>query len=260
MKFRPCIDLHEGVVKQIVGGTLSDADGEGGRTHPATNFVSPRPPSYFAHLYHEDGLTGGHVIMLGPGNEAAAMDALAAWPGGLQVGGGITAENASLWLDRGAAAVIVTSFVFRDGTVERDRLRSLVDAVGKDRLVLDLSCRKRHGQYYIVTDRWQKFTHEVVDRSTLNELSRSCTEFLVHAADVEGLCAGIDEELVSILAQHSPIPTTYAGGVRDMEDVYRVERLGTGRIDITVGSALDIFGGSGGRYRDLVDHSCADVS
>lgn len=251
MKFRPCIDLHEGVVKQIVGGTLSDEGKESGHSGPATNFVSSRPPSYFARLYRQDDLTGGHVIMLGRGNEAAALDALAAWPGELQVGGGITVENAKEWLNRGAAAVIVTSFVFRDGAVERDHLQHLVDVVGKNRLVLDLSCRKLNGHYYIVTDRWQKFTHEVVDAATLDELSHSCSEFLVHAADVEGLCGGIDEELVSLLAVASPIPTTYAGGVRDMEDVYQVERLGAGRIDITVGSALDIFGGSGVRYADL---------
>ncbi|MFH7325834.1 phosphoribosylformimino-5-aminoimidazole carboxamide ribotide isomerase [Desulfurivibrio sp. C05AmB] len=248
MKFRPCIDLHEGKVKQIVGSTLSDGD----RNALATNFTSEQPPAYYAEMYRRDQLHGGHVIMLGPGNEEAATEALAAWPGGLQLGGGITAANAAAWLDRGAAAVIVTSFVFRDGQVLEDRLRQLVRAVGRERLVLDLSCRKRDGRYLVVTDRWQKFTSMAVDAASLDYFSRFCTEFLVHAVDVEGKCAGVAEDLLELLADHAPLPTTYAGGVASMADLYRIRELGRDRLDATVGSALDIFGGTGVKYRDAV--------
>jgi phosphoribosylformimino-5-aminoimidazole carboxamide ribotide isomerase len=248
MKFRPCIDLHEGKVKQIVGSTLSDGD----RNALATNFTSEQPPAYYAEMYRRDQLHGGHVIMLGPGNEEAATEALAAWPGGLQLGGGITAANAAAWLDRGAAAVIVTSFVFRDGLVLEDRLRQLVRAVGRERLVLDLSCRKRDGRYLVVTDRWQKFTSMAVDAASLDYFSRFCTEFLVHAVDVEGKCAGVAEDLLELLADHAPLPTTYAGGVASMADLYRIRELGRDRLDATVGSALDIFGGTGVKYRDAV--------
>jgi len=232
-------------VKQIVGGSLRD-DG-----HPATNFVSERPPAYYARLYRDDDLPGGHVILLGPGNEQAAAEALAAAPGWLQVGGGVNADNAPLWLDRGASAVIVTSYVFREGRVDQENLRRLVDAVGRERLVLDLSCRKRDGRYWIVTDRWQKFTEVAVDRESLAWLAGFCAEFLVHAVDVEGLREGIDEELVSLLASRAEIPTTYAGGVRSLDDLERIRVLGKGRIDATVGSALDLFGGTL-PYRDVV--------
>lgn len=239
MRFRPCIDLHDGVVKQIVGGTLSD---EG--PAPATNFTAQRPPQWFADRYREDGLTGGHVIQLGPGNREAARAALAAWPGGLQVGGGITADNAAEWLDAGASHVIVTSFVFHDGTVDEDRLRRLVAAVGRSRLVLDLSCRRRGPDYIVVTDRWQTFTREAVGPALLDRLARSCDEYLVHGVDVEGRCAGIETELVALLGDGVPIPCTYAGGIRSPADIEAIGRLGRGRIDFTVGSALDIFGGT----------------
>lgn len=248
MKFRPCIDLHQGVVKQIVGSTLSDANDEA----VVVNFAAAQPSSHFARLYRADGLVGGHVVMLGPGSEEAATEALAAWPGGLQVGGGITDENARLWLNRGAAAVIVTSYVFRDGRVDFDRLERMVDRVGRNRLVLDLSCRRRADQYFIVTDRWQKYTEVTVDERSLSMLSRYCFEFLVHGVDVEGLCSGVEEDLVELLALHSPIPTTYAGGIGSMDDFLKVQRLGQNRLDATVGSALDLFGGNGLRYEDLV--------
>ena len=246
--FRPCIDLHEGKVKQIVGGTLG-ADAGALRT----NFVSERPASWYAELYKRDGLKGGHVILLGPGNEAAALEALAAYPGGLQVGGGINAGNARVWLDAGASHVIVTSWVFRDGRLDEERLRSLVAAVGKERLVLDLSCRKRGDDYFVVTDRWQKFTELKITRETLERLAGSCSEFLIHAADVEGLCRGIDAELVWKLGEWTPIPTTYAGGAKSLADLEDVTRLGRGCIDLTIGSALDIFGGTGVRYEDAVE-------
>ncbi|HEY6169549.1 MAG TPA: phosphoribosylformimino-5-aminoimidazole carboxamide ribotide isomerase [Verrucomicrobiae bacterium] len=248
--FRPCIDLHEGKVKQIVGGSLSDG-GAGLRT----NFVSEKPASWFAELYKHDGLRGGHTIQLGPGNETAARAALAAYPGGLHLGGGVNVENAKGWLDAGASHVIVTSWVFRDGKLDWERLKSLVAAIGKERLVLDLSCRMRDGIYFVVTDRWQKFTELIVNAKSLEELAGWCAEFLVHAVDVEGLCRGVDLELVKLLGEASPIPTTYAGGARSLEDLDLVTRVGHGRIDLTIGSALDIFGGTGVRYADVVEYN-----
>ncbi len=245
--FRPCIDLHEGKVKQIIGGTLG-AGGEGLRT----NFISERPAEWFADLYRRDALTGGHVIMLGPGNEAAALSALRAYPGGMQIGGGINLGNAKGWLDAGATHVIVTSYVFRNGKVDEARLAQLVASIGRERLVLDLSCRLRDGGYYVVTDRWQKFTYLKVEAATLEKLAGSCAEFLVHAVDVEGLCRGVDEELVTRLARWSPVPATYAGGARSLADLERVTELGQGRVDLTIGSALDLFGGSGVCYADVV--------
>ncbi|MFZ5764467.1 MAG: phosphoribosylformimino-5-aminoimidazole carboxamide ribotide isomerase [Thermodesulfobacteriota bacterium] len=248
MKFRPCIDLHNGCVKQIVGSTLSDSS----TSTLQTNFCSSRPSSYYAEMYRRDRLTGGHVIMLGPGNEAAASAALAAWPGGLQIGGGITADNAARWLDRGAAAVIVTSYVFLDGVIHEERLRKMRDAVGAERLVLDLSCRKRENEYFIVTDRWQKFTAVTISPATLDYLATFCHEFLIHAVDVEGKCAGIEEELAEKLGQWTPIPTTYAGGVKNIADLERLAVLGHGRLDATIGSALDIFGGMTITYAEAV--------
>jgi phosphoribosylformimino-5-aminoimidazole carboxamide ribotide isomerase len=243
--FRPCIDLHEGKVKQIVGGTLSDA---GART----NFVSKQSAAWFAELYRRDDLRGGHVIMLGAGNDAEARAALAAFPGGLQIGGGINAANARGWLDAGASHVIVTSWVFREGRVDWARLDELVRTIGKDKLVLDLSCRKRGEDYFVVTDRWQKFTELVVNAETLKKFAAYCAEFLIHAVDVEGLCRGIDGELVGKLGQWSPIPMTYAGGANSLADLEAVTKLGQGKVDLTIGSALDIFGGGGVKYDDCV--------
>jgi len=245
--FRPCIDLHQGKVKQIVGGSLGD--------EPAalrTNFVSEQPAKWYAELYRRDGLRGGHVIMLGPGNEAAAREALAAYPGGLQVGGGVDLANARQWLEAGASHVIVTSWVFHEGLLDEARLEALVAAIGAARLVLDLSCRRRGADYFVVTDRWQKFTELRLCRETLNQLAPRCAEFLVHAVDVEGLCQGIDLQLVGQLAEWAPLPTTYAGGAKSLADLETVTRLGRGRIDLTIGSALDIFGGRGVRYAGAV--------
>ena len=246
--FRPCIDLHEGKVKQIVGGSLRE-DGSGLRT----NYVAEQDSAWFARLYRSDSLAGGHVIMLGAGNEAAAREALAAYPGGLQVGGGICLENAASWLEAGASHVIVTSWAFHDGEIHWPRLRALVQAIGRQRLVLDLSCRRRDGRYFVVTDRWQKFTHQALGTEVLAELGSYCAEFLIHAVDVEGLCRGIDIELVQNLTGWTEVPTTYAGGARSLADLEEVTRLGRGRIDLTIGSALDIFGGTGIRYADAVD-------
>lgn len=248
MQFRPCIDLHNGKVKQIVGSTLKDGD-------PAslkTNFTADHPSSWFAELYKGDDLTGGHIIKLGPGNDAAAAEALAAWPGAMQIGGGITAENGKEWLKKGASHVIVTSYVFSGGRINHERLRKLVKAVGKKNLVLDLSCRKKGEDYFIVTDRWQKFTDVLICPEVIDEFAKLCDEFLVHAADVEGLCRGIETELVEKLAKWSPIPTTYAGGVKDIEDMKRIQDLGDNRLHATVGSALDIFGGSTMTYKEVV--------
>lgn len=235
--FRPCIDLHDGVVKQIVGGTLTDKGA-------ATNFVADHSPAYYAELYKKDHLPGGHVIKLGPGNDDAAREALAAWRGGLQIGGGITAENAQEWLDAGAAKVIVTSYIFQDGELLMPNLLKLLNAVGRERLVLDLSCRKKaDGCYYIVTDRWQKFTNMKLDADTLHHLAEYASEFLVHAVDVEGKQSGIDDDLLHLLADGSPLPCTYAGGIHSFEDIQKIISAGQGKIGYTVGSALDIFGG-----------------
>lgn len=245
--FRPCIDLHEGKVKQIVGGTLEE-----GPDKLRTNFVSEHPAEWYADLYRRDGLKGGHVVMLGPGNDVAAGAALRAYPGGLQVGGGINVENARIWLEAGASHVIVTSWVFRQGTLDWERLRALVSAIGRERLVLDLSCRRREGGYWVVTDRFKNFTRMRINHETLETLAGWCAEFLVHAVDMEGLCRGIDAELVQRLSDWSSIPTTYAGGARSLEDLETVTRIGKGKIDLTIGSALDIFGGHGVRYQDAV--------
>ena len=243
--FRPCIDLHEGRVKQIVGGSLDTGE-------LRTNFVSEKPSAWFAELYRQDNLRGGHVIMLGAGNESAALEALHAYPGGLQIGGGINADNAQKYLEAGASHVIVTSWIFRDGRVEWERLKELVAKIGKSRLVLDLSCRKRDGQYFVMTDRWQKFTSLTLGAETLANMAQYCDEFLIHAVDVEGLCRGIDQELVEQLSRWSRIPTTYAGGARSMQDLETVTEVSNNRIDLTIGSALDIFGGTGIAYRDCV--------
>mmetsp|Transcript_20767 Transcript_20767/g.44911 ORF Transcript_20767/g.44911 Transcript_20767/m.44911 type:complete len:274 (-) Transcript_20767:54-875(-) len=257
MKFRPCIDLHSGQVKQIVGSTLTDDKSQKESAAQssigddlATNFATDRPASSYAEMYLRDELTGGHVIMLGPGNTDAAKSALAAYPGGLQVGGGITTANAKEWLDAGASHVIVTSYVFHNGQIDLKRLHSLVDLIGKERLVLDLSCRRKPddvdgtGPYYVVTDRWQNYTNVKVDAATLSDLGRYCDEFLVHGVENEGKRCGILEDLVVLLGEHSPIPVTYAGGVRDITDLDRVKTLGKGKVDLTIGSALDCFGGS----------------
>ena len=247
MKFRPCIDLHDGQVKQIVGSTLTDS-----ALGLTTNFASDKGAAYYAALYRGDGLTGGHVIKLGPGCDQAAVAALQAYPGGLQIGGGITADNAEFWLEQGASQVIVTSYVFQGGRLLADRLQALASQVGRQRLVLDLSCRQRGGDYVVVTDRWQKFTELVISPQTLAYFAGFCAEFLIHAVDVEGKCAGIAEDLVMDLGNWTPIPTTYAGGVKNLDDLIKVRDLGQGRLDVTIGSALDIFGGSGITYREAV--------
>lgn len=246
-KFRPCIDLHDGKVKQIVGGTLGRND-----VVLETNFVSEQSSAYFAGLYRQHGLTGGHVIKLGPDNEEAALEALSAYPGGLQIGGGITADNASEYLLAGASHVIVTSYLFNDGYFQAGRLDELVRAVGAERLVLDLSCRRTDDGWVVAMDRWQTRTDLFVTTAVLDELAASCAEFLIHSADVEGKCGGIDEELVKKLGSWGKKPLTYAGGVKSLDDLALVDRLSSGQMDVTVGSALDIFGGNGVSFTECV--------
>lgn len=247
-KFRPCIDLHEGRVKQIVGSTLS-ADSEGLKT----NFVSDYGAEWYARRYREDGLTGGHVIQLGAGNEQAALSALAAYPGGLQIGGGIRPENAKCYLDAGASHVIVTSHLFdQTGRFEEARLNKLKQVVGSERLVIDLSCKADAAGWVVAMNRWQTCTNLRVTQETLDELGRHCVEFLIHAVDVEGKCEGIDESLVVFLGQFSPVPVTYAGGIDSLEVLSRIDELSAGRVDATIGSALDLFGGTKIRYEDCL--------
>ncbi|KMQ52665.1 Phosphoribosylformimino-5-aminoimidazole carboxamide ribotide isomerase [Chitinispirillum alkaliphilum] len=247
MKFRPCIDIHNGRVKQIVGATLSDDN----QDCLVTNFESSLSPAYYAKMYKSDNLPGGHVIMLGPGNETAALEALAAYQDGLMVGGGINPQNAKKFIDAGASHVIVTSYVFRDGLIIWERIDEMVKAVGRDNLVLDLSCRRKDDNFVIVTDRWQKFSSQTINHELMEKLGHSCDEFLVHAADVEGMKNGIDSELVELLAQTSPLAVTYAGGIRSIEDFEKIKLIGDSKVDATVGSALDIFGGTLS-YSDVV--------
>ena len=248
-RFRPCIDLHEGKVKQIVGGSLRD-HGAG----PTENFVSGRTADWFASIFRDDKLLGGHVIKLGPGNDHAAIAALKSWPGGLQIGGGISSVTANAWLDAGASHVIVTSALFdRAGKFQEGELRTMVAKIGKDRLVIDLSCRRSPLGWTVAMDRWQTPTELEVTHATLDRLAPFCAEYLIHAADVEGLCRGIDPDLVDLLGTWGKIPMTYAGGAASMDDLLQVASLSGGTVDITVGSALDLFGGKGLIYRDLVE-------
>ncbi len=248
-KFRPCIDLHGGAVKQVVGGSF----GSGDDGAPRENFVSELPAEYYAAKYRDDALAGAHVIMLGPGNEGQAEAALAAYPGGLQLGGGISPANAARWLDAGASHLIATSYVFEGASFSESRLSELVAAVGADRLVLDLSCRATpDGGWAVAKDRWRTVTGLAVTPETLDRLAASCAEFLVHAADVEGKCGGIDEALVEMLGGWGRLPVTYAGGASSLQDLELVDELGGGKVDLTIGSALDIFGGSGVTYAECV--------
>lgn len=246
MRFRPCIDIHNGKVKQIIGGSLQDQGDQA-----QENFVAGQDASFFARLYQSRGIRGGHIILLNPmtspyyeATKQQALDALRAYPQGMQIGGGIREENAESFLKAGASHVIVTSYVFRDGEICWENLEKLKRAVGKEHLVLDLSCRKKDGSYYIVTDRWQKFTQVKVSEETIGELASHCDEFLVHAVDVEGKASGIETKLVELLAKREDLTVTYAGGVGNFEDLEELRRAGQNRVDVTVGSALDLFGGN----------------
>ncbi len=246
MEFRPCIDIHNGQVKQIVGGSLTDLNNEA-----TENFVATQDAAFFANLYKKAGLKGGHIILLNSkdseyyeATRAQALAALKEYPGGLQVGGGITTQNAKEYLEAGASHVIVTSFVFHDGKVDFKRLEELAEVVGREHLVLDLSCKKVDGVYRIVTDRWQKLTDEVVSMELMNRLAKYCSEFLIHAVDVEGKSNGIEEELATLLGAWNGLPITYAGGVHSYEDLDLLKRLGRNRLNVTIGSALELFGGT----------------
>ena len=266
MQFRPCIDIHNGKVKQIVGSSLKDIGNQA-----EENFVSKQDAAFYANMYKGDGIKGGHIILLNAADsdffEATrqqALLALRAYPKGLQIGGGITAENAHSYIEEGASHVIVTSYVFKDGKINYENLQKLAAAVGKEQVVLDLSCRYLDGQtilegeseprakgYYVVTDRWQKFTTELVTIELLDELSQYCDEFLVHAVDVEGKQNGIEADLVKLLGSWGKMPITYAGGVRSFEDMKQLDELGNHKLHVTIGSALDLFGGSL-KYRDVL--------
>lgn len=245
MEFRPCIDIHNGKVKQIVGGSLKDVNDSA-----LENFVSEKNAAFYADFYKKSRIRGGHIILLNakdsPHYQATkeqAMLALAAYPGGLQVGGGIDAGNAAEFLKAGASHVIVTSYVFKDGNIQYENLDKLTKEVGKNKIVLDVSCRKKENRYYIVTDRWQKYTQVELNADTLEKLSAYCDEFLVHAVDVEGKAQGIEETVVRMLGEWAKMPVTYAGGVHSMEDLEKIKILGQDRVNVTVGSALDLFGG-----------------
>jgi len=251
MRFRPCIDIHDGKVKQIVGSTLNDVSA-------VENFVSNRDADFFAKLYKDNGLRGGHIILLNKAGtpeyeltKAQAIKGLKAFPNGMQIGGGITAENAAEYTDY-ASHVIVTSYVFKDGIVYEDNLKKLVEAVGKNKIVIDLSCRKVGDSYFITTDRWQKTTKVSISYDTLDYFAGYCDEFLIHAVDVEGKQNGIERELVEYLSGWKGIDITYAGGVRSIDDMKLLNEIGRGRIDVTVGSALDLFGGRMS-FADAVD-------
>lgn len=246
MEFRPCIDIHNGKVKQIVGGSLTDKG-----NMAKENFVAEQDAAFYANLYRDAGIRGGHIVLLNAvGSEYyeatkdQALQALHAYLGGLQIGGGITPENAEEFLKAGASHVIVTSYAFRDGRIHYDRLDRLVAAVGKEHLVLDVSCKKVGSEYLVVTDRWQKLTEERVNIHLLERLAGYCDEFLIHAVDVEGKANGIEKELVTMLGAWEGLPVTYAGGVHNYEDLRLIRELGQNRLNVTIGSALDLFGGS----------------
>lgn len=245
MKFRPCIDIHNGKVKQIVGGSLLDAGNQA-----KENFVSEQDATFYANTYRRKGITGGHIILLNPVSseyyeetKRQALEALKAYPGGMQVGGGVTCENVKEYIEAGASHVIVTSYVFQNGVVNWEHLKKLVDTVGKERVVLDLSCRRKEDAYYVVTDRWQKFTQEKLEQATLEKFHEFCDEFLIHAVDVEGKASGIEKDLAKMLGDYGKLPITYAGGVGSYEDIKQLGVLGQHRLDVTIGSALDLFGG-----------------
>ncbi|KAI0881888.1 Phosphoribosylformimino-5-aminoimidazole carboxamide ribotide isomerase [Annulohypoxylon maeteangense] len=250
-RFRPCIDLHAGQVKQIVGGTLDSSTAE-----LKTNYVSQHSAGHFASLYREHELEGAHVIMLGPGNEEAAKEALAVWPGHLQIGGGINDRNAATWMELGASKVIITSFLFPEGKFSQERLDAVLAVLGgqKESLVIDLSCRRRgDDKWFVAMNKWQTITDMEVNQESIKSLEPYCSEFLIHAADNEGLQKGIDEQLVQRLAEWCSIPVTYAGGGRNLDDLELVKKLSGGKVDLTIGSALDCFGGTGVKFDDCVE-------
>ncbi len=253
--FRPCIDLHQGKVKQIVGGTLTDT-GVGLRT----NFISEHEAPWYANRYREDALKGGHIIMLGSGNEDAALAALRSFPMGMQIGGGLTDANILPYLEAGASHGIITSWLFPNGKLSLSRLEKISALAGRDRLVIDLSCRRRENQWLVAMNRWQTITEVRIESGLLKLLSEYCSEFLIHAADVEGRCEGVDWDLVDFLSEISPIATTYAGGAKHLDDLEEMDRRSLGRIDLSIGSALDLFGGNLVHYSECVQFNANHLS
>lgn len=248
MQFRPCIDLHDGKVKQIVGSSLNQPN-----MNVIENFISEHDATHFAKMFAKDQLVGGHVIMLGSGNEEAAISALNAYPGGLQVGGGVRIDNAKKYIDAGASHVIVTSYIFHDGKLDMDRLKALVETVGREHIVVDLSCKKKDDKWFVVTDKWTKFSNFELNAQSIQMIEQYCDELLIHAVDVEGKRNGMQEDLVQDLTKWTTIPTTYAGGVRSMEDLKKFEILTDGKLHVTIGSALSIFGGNLS-YEEVVNY------
>ena len=246
MKFRPCIDLHNGSVKQIVGGTLTD------QNNPKVNFFSDNSPSFFAKMFADYNLQGGHIIKLGANNDEAAKEAIKAWPKGLQIGGGITIDSAKEWLNLGASKVIITSCVFEKNNLNIKKLEKIVEEVGRENITLDLSCRKKEEKYFVVTNKWQTFTDLEVEKKSLQMLSEYCSEFLIHSVDLEGLMSGIDINLINIIKE-SPLQCVYAGGVHSFEDLDIIKEIGKDKIDVTIGSALDIYGGNL-NFKEIVNY------
>ena len=246
MQFRPCIDIHNGKVKQIVGGSLRD-EGD----YAKENFVSEKGAEYYAELYRDYGLKGGHIILLNgkdseyyEATKNEALKGLHAYPGGMQIGGGITDENAEYFIENGASHVVVTSYLFVNGRIDFDRLRKLAGVVGREHVVVDLSCRHYDDGYHIMTDRWQTKTEEILDFRLLEEIKEFCDEFLIHAVDVEGSASGIESNLVESLRTYNGCPVTYAGGVHSYDDIKLLRKIGDNRVHVTIGSALDLFGGN----------------
>ena len=246
MKFRPCIDLHNGSVKQIVGGTLTD------QNNPKVNFFSDYSPSFFAKMFADYNLQGGHIIKLGANNDEAAKEAIKAWPKGLQIGGGITIDSAKEWLNLGASKVIITSCVFEKNNLNIKKLEKIVEEVGRENITLDLSCRKKEEKYFVVTNKWQTFTDLEVEKKSLQMLSEYCSEFLIHSVDLEGLMSGIDINLINIIKE-SPLQCVYAGGVHSFEDLDIIKEIGKDKIDVTIGSALDIYGGNL-KFKEIINY------
>ncbi len=247
MNFRPCIDVFKGKVVQLIGTSLFGGEEKTIVKH----FESEYSPAYYAELFKQDNLKGGHILSLGSGNNDVVIEALKAFNGGMKYGGSVTPENAHVYLDAGATHVIVNSYVFDNGEINLPNLKSLVKSIGKDKLVLDMSCRKKNGDYYIVTNLWEKFTNVILDQKSLQDISKYCDEIIVHGVDSEGRKQGLESDLVRILAQHTPIKTVYAGGISSIADLTMIKALGNEKIDPCIGTALSIYGGNLSYYEVL---------
>ncbi|KAF6005708.1 hypothetical protein HII12_005282 [Brettanomyces bruxellensis] len=236
-----CIDIHGGKVKQIVGGTLNQDDTEQSKntckSNLETNFVSEKSSSYYAKLYEEHGIIRTHVIKLGSleENNRVAIEALKAWPKHLQIGGGINDTNAKYWIQQGADKVIVTSWLFPKGQFDKSRLERISQLVGKEHLVVDLSYFDAGG---VEQGRLLSYSRGTARNSSFMQLM------------LKAFCKGIDQELVAKLAEWCTSPIVYAGGAKSIDDLKLVDKLSHGRVDLTFGSALDLFGGKLVRFKD----------